>query len=46
MRGLTAVAGGYPIQGFHDLTKMVTLVTAIAVGLLLGAVLTTRPTPH
>ncbi len=46
MRGLTAVAGGYPIQGFHDLTKMVTLVTAIAVGLLLGAVLTTRPAPH
>lgn len=45
MRGLTALAGGYPIQGFHDLTKMITIVTAIAAGLLLGAVLARRPEP-
>ncbi|MFC5666636.1 threonine/serine exporter family protein [Kitasatospora misakiensis] len=38
MRGLTDLAGGHPIAGFRDLTEMVTLVTAIAVGLLAGAV--------
>ncbi|MEU6852194.1 threonine/serine exporter family protein [Actinacidiphila alni] len=42
MRGLTALAGGYPVRGFQDLTKMVTIVTAIAAGLLLGAVLARR----
>ncbi|MGQ4486122.1 threonine/serine exporter ThrE family protein [Streptomyces sp. SAS_281] len=43
MRGLTALAGGYAIEGFRDLTELVTLVTAIATGLLLGAVLAQRP---
>ncbi|MCL2554029.1 MAG: threonine/serine exporter family protein [Actinomycetia bacterium] len=43
LRGLTALAGGYPIQGFHDLTKMITIVTAIATGLLVGSVLAPRP---
>ncbi|WP_328903994.1 threonine/serine exporter family protein [Streptomyces sp. NBC_00441] len=43
MRGLTAVAGGYAIEGFRDLTELVTLVTAIGTGLLLGAVLAQRP---
>ncbi|WP_235032378.1 threonine/serine exporter family protein [Actinacidiphila yanglinensis] len=38
MRGLTDLAGGHPVQGFHDLTKMITIVTAIAVGLVLGEV--------
>lgn len=39
MRGLTTLAGGYVIEGFRDLLKLVTIVTAIAVGLVLGAVL-------
>ncbi|WNI20674.1 threonine/serine exporter family protein [Streptomyces sp. ITFR-16] len=43
MRGLTALAGGYPIKGFRDLTELVTIVTAIGMGLLLGAVLAERP---
>ncbi|MEV5602607.1 threonine/serine exporter family protein [Streptomyces sp. NPDC052299] len=43
MRGLTALAGGYAIEGFRDLTELVTLVTAIGTGLLLGAVLAQRP---
>lgn len=43
MRGLTALAGGYPIKGFRDLTELVTIVTAIGMGLLLGAVLAQRP---
>ncbi|MEW1888959.1 hypothetical protein [Streptomyces sp. NBC_00523] len=43
MRGLTALAGGYAIEGFRDLTELITLVTAIGTGLLLGAVLAQRP---
>ncbi|MER5401029.1 threonine/serine exporter family protein [Streptomyces sp. NPDC002599] len=39
MRGLTTLAGGHVIEGFRDLLKLVTIVTAIAVGLVLGAVL-------
>ncbi|MFE6867366.1 threonine/serine exporter family protein [Kitasatospora sp. NPDC057692] len=39
MRGLTDLAGGHPIGGFRDLVELVTLVTAIAVGLLTGEVL-------
>ncbi|MFJ3668205.1 threonine/serine exporter family protein [Streptomyces sp. NPDC090106] len=39
MRGLTTLAGGYVIEGFRDLLKLVTIVTAIAVGMLLGATL-------
>ncbi|MCX4989616.1 MULTISPECIES: threonine/serine exporter family protein [unclassified Streptomyces] len=39
MRGLTTLAGGYVIEGFHDLLKLVTIVTAIAVGLVFGATL-------
>jgi uncharacterized membrane protein YjjP (DUF1212 family) len=45
LRGLTALAGGYQIQGFQDLTKMITIVIAIAVGLLLGTVIAQAPTP-
>ncbi|GAA2107922.1 threonine/serine exporter family protein [Kitasatospora saccharophila] len=45
MRGLTSLAGGHPVQGFHDLLSMVTTVVAIAVGLLLGSVLAHRPQP-
>ncbi|MER5281122.1 threonine/serine exporter family protein [Streptomyces sp. NPDC002809] len=43
MRGLTALAGGDTVEGFRDLTELVTLVTAIAAGLLLGAVVAQRP---
>lgn len=39
MRGLTTLAGGYVIEGFRDLLKLVTIVTAIAVGLVFGAAL-------
>ncbi|MFD5817262.1 threonine/serine exporter family protein [Streptomyces sp. NPDC127038] len=39
MRGLTTLAGGYVIEGFRDLLKLVTIVTAIAVGLVFGAIL-------
>ncbi|WP_231873257.1 MULTISPECIES: threonine/serine exporter family protein [Kitasatospora] len=45
MRGLTSLAGGHPVRGFHDLLSMVTIVVAIAVGLLLGSVLAQRPRP-
>ncbi|MFJ1755897.1 threonine/serine exporter ThrE family protein [Kitasatospora sp. NPDC088134] len=45
MRGLTSLASGHPVRGFHDLLSMVTTVVAIAVGLLLGAVLAQRPRP-
>ncbi|MFF4539612.1 hypothetical protein [Streptomyces aureus] len=38
MRGLTTLADGYVIEGFRDLLKLVTIVTAIAVGPVLGAV--------
>ncbi|WP_263576305.1 hypothetical protein [Streptomyces sp. col6] len=37
------MAGGYAIEGFRDLTELITLVTAIGTGLLLGAVLAQRP---
>jgi uncharacterized membrane protein YjjP (DUF1212 family) len=40
MRGLTTLAGGYPIKGFQDLLELVTIVTAIAVGLVVGGALT------
>ncbi|WP_374769263.1 threonine/serine exporter family protein [Streptomyces sp. NBC_01463] len=43
MRGLTALAGGDTVEGFRDLTELVTLVTAIAAGLLVGAVAAQRP---
>ncbi|MCW8382773.1 threonine/serine exporter family protein [Streptomyces justiciae] len=39
MRGLTTLAGGYVIEGFRDLLKLVTIVTAIAVGMVVGATL-------
>lgn len=42
MRGLTTLAGGYVIEGFKDLLKLVTIVTAIAVGLVVGGALTQR----
>ncbi|WAL75674.1 threonine/serine exporter family protein [Kitasatospora sp. YST-16] len=45
MRGLTSLAGGHPVRGFHDLLSMVTTVVAIAVGLLVGSVLAQRPQP-
>ncbi|MFD7861998.1 threonine/serine exporter ThrE family protein [Streptomyces sp. NPDC057682] len=45
MRGLTALAGGRPVEGFRDLGDLVTLVTAIGLGLLLGAVVARRPDP-
>nr|WP_240982595.1 threonine/serine exporter family protein [Streptomyces sp. S3(2020)] len=38
MRGLTTLAGGYVIEGFHDLLQLVTVVTAISVGMVVGAV--------
>jgi uncharacterized membrane protein YjjP (DUF1212 family) len=43
VRGLTALAGGYSAQGFHDLTDMVTTVTAVAAGIFLGTVLAQSP---
>ena len=42
MRGLTTLAGGHPVEGFRDLLKLVTIVTAIAVGMVFGAALTER----
>ncbi|MGW5243178.1 threonine/serine exporter family protein [Streptomyces sp. NPDC004129] len=50
LRGLTALAGGYVIEGFQDMQKLITIVTAIAIGLVVGIALThsrttTRPTP-
>ncbi|MET9057242.1 threonine/serine exporter family protein [Streptomyces antibioticus] len=39
MRGLTTLAGGHVVAGFTDLLKLVTIVTAIAVGLVTGAAL-------
>ena len=42
MRGLTTLAGGHVIAGFTDLLKLVTIVTAIALGLMAGATLTAR----
>ncbi|MFF9473782.1 hypothetical protein ACF1E9_14325 [Streptomyces roseolus] len=39
MRGLTTLAGGHVVDGFTDLLELVLVVTAIAVGLVLGATL-------
>lgn len=43
VRGLTDLAGGYSVQGFHDLTDMVTTVTAVAAGIFLGTVIAQSP---
>ncbi|MFC1415670.1 threonine/serine exporter family protein [Streptacidiphilus cavernicola] len=43
VRGLTALTGGYSTQGYQDLTEMVAVVTAVAIGIFLGTVLT-QPT--
>lgn len=43
MRGLTTLAGGYVVEGFEDLLKLVTIVTAISVGMVFGAVVVGRP---
>lgn len=50
LRGLTTLAGGYITAAFQDLQKLVTIVTAIAMGLVVGMALTharitSRPTP-
>ncbi|MGW8883498.1 threonine/serine exporter family protein [Streptomyces sp. NPDC055749] len=42
MRGLTTLAGGHVIAGFTDLLKLITIVTAIALGLMVGATATAR----
>ncbi|MEU7378601.1 threonine/serine exporter family protein [Streptomyces sp. NPDC042207] len=39
MRGLTTLVGGY-VEGFQDLLKLVTIVTALAIGLVVGEALT------
>lgn len=38
LRGLTTLAGGY-VEGFRDLLKLVTIVTALAIGLVVGEAL-------
>ncbi|WP_235902666.1 threonine/serine exporter family protein [Streptomyces sp. 1-11] len=38
MRGLTTLIGGY-VEGFQDLLKLVTIVTALAIGLMVGEAL-------
>ncbi|MGW4894536.1 hypothetical protein ACWEQL_20020 [Kitasatospora sp. NPDC004240] len=43
LRGLTALVGGHPIEGFRDLGRLVTLVVAIAAGPVPGEVLVRRP---
>ncbi|MFE1270400.1 threonine/serine exporter family protein [Streptomyces sp. NPDC058758] len=43
MRGLTTLAGGHVVDGFSDLLELVLVVTAIAVGLVLGATLVPDP---
>ncbi|MFJ4829796.1 threonine/serine exporter family protein [Streptomyces sp. NPDC088747] len=40
MRGLTTLAGGHVIEGFRDLLELITIVTAIAVGMVFGTALT------
>ncbi len=40
VRGLTAITGGYSTEGSRDLTEMVAIVTAVALGIFLGTVLT------
>ncbi|WP_052372083.1 threonine/serine exporter family protein [Amycolatopsis taiwanensis] len=42
LRGLSTLAGGY-VEGFRDLLKLVTIVTALAVGLVVGGVLVHKP---
>ncbi|MFF5283430.1 hypothetical protein [Streptomyces sp. NPDC013171] len=39
LRALTSLAGGHVLHGFRDLMDFVTIVTTIAVGLLVGAAL-------
>jgi uncharacterized membrane protein YjjP (DUF1212 family) len=39
MRGLTTLAGGHVIAGFQDLMQLITIVTALAVGLVVGGAL-------
>ncbi|MFI5527736.1 threonine/serine exporter family protein [Kitasatospora sp. NPDC051853] len=46
MRGLTTLAGGYVIEGFQDLLKLVTIVVSIAVGMVLGAALAAPDRPR
>lgn len=41
MRGLTTLEGGY-VEGFQNLLKLVTILTALAIGLVVGAALTHR----
>ncbi|MET9390537.1 threonine/serine exporter family protein [Streptomyces sp. NPDC006624] len=43
LRGLTTLIGGHPIEGFQDLLDLVTTVTIIAAGMLLGAALVRSP---
>lgn len=38
LRGLTTLAGGY-VEGFRDLLKLVTIVAALAIGLVVGEAL-------
>ncbi|MEU5614263.1 hypothetical protein ACI2L4_39485 [Streptomyces sparsogenes] len=38
MRGLTTLVGGY-VAGFRDLLKLVTIVTALVIGLVVGEAL-------
>ncbi|WP_051717327.1 threonine/serine exporter family protein [Streptomyces sp. NRRL F-5727] len=45
MRGLTTLAGGHVVDGFTDLLELVLVVTAIAVGLVLGATLVPERSP-
>ncbi|MGW0117867.1 hypothetical protein [Streptomyces sp. NPDC003327] len=42
MRGLTTLAGGHLIAGFTDLIKLITIVTAITLGMVAGGALTAR----
>ncbi|MFD8011633.1 threonine/serine exporter family protein [Streptomyces sp. NPDC058955] len=45
MRGLTTLAGGHVVDGFTDLLELVLVVTAIAVGLVLGATIVPDRSP-
>jgi uncharacterized membrane protein YjjB (DUF3815 family) len=42
LEGVTALVSGDPVAGFTDLLKMLTIGTAISIGLLTGSVLTPR----
>lgn len=46
MRGLTTLAGGYVVEGFTDLLNMLVIVTAIAVGMVVGATLVPESGPR